>query len=277
MRVPRFPTTLKLEDNTATLTGESQHHLTNVLRTKVGSKVELFDTQSQLVALATINKITPSDVYLTIDSITTATLAPPVHLLCAIIKPKLVDFICEKAVELGISHLHFFTAERSQIKSNKLRPERIDRVLEAAAKQCGATHIPEVSIDNSLKETLDTLHFQQENTENTSTRLKIVCVAPSDDAENNLQPTLITTNLKSFEQKSTKNTNPLEKLTKCAESYVLVGAEGGFTQAEHDCAKHYGYSPVNLGPNTLRAETAAIVACSTVVLHVIGVTTEGRD
>ena len=47
---------------------------------------------------------------------------------------------------------------------------------------------------------------------------------------------------------------------------ILIGPEGDFSKDEIDLAKEKGYIPISLGQNSLRTETAAIVACTTVAI-----------
>ena len=53
---------------------------------------------------------------------------------------------------------------------------------------------------------------------------------------------------------------PLKQAASCADTVLLIGAEGGFAPSEYEAAIACGFEPVSLGPRVLRTETAPLAA-----------------
>lgn len=157
--------------------------------------------------------------------------SPFIWLGQAIPKGWKLDFIVEKAVELGAWVVSPILAERSipRLDTNRTtaRLLRWQRVAEAARKQCGRIHPMKiespVSMQTFLKET--------ENAE-----LKIIF---HPKARVGLRETLST-------------------ISSTASVALLIGPEGGFTEAEVRSAEEVGFRSTGMGPRTLRSETAPI-------------------
>jgi 16S rRNA (uracil1498-N3)-methyltransferase len=211
-----------------TLDGPRAHYLRDVLRLGVGAEVLLFngrDGEWQAKVIATAKR----SLNLVLETQTRPQAPEPDLWLCfAPVKKARIDFIAEKATELGVSALVPVLTRRTNVERVNLERLRANAV--EAAEQTERLTVPDVrepaSLDQMLKSWLATR------------RLLIADETgggkPILDALADAQP------------------GPWA---------VLIGPEGGFTREELDrIAALPGVLPVGLGPRILRADTAAIAA-----------------
>jgi 16S rRNA (uracil1498-N3)-methyltransferase len=161
--------------------------------------------------------------------------ARAVHLLAGITANERMDWLVEKATELGVASITPLVAERSVLK---LKGERAEKkrahwqsVAVAAAEQCGRNRVPMVHAAVTLGQWLPTAPAGER---------WVLSLSPG--------------------------TQPLAQMTGSAAVTVLSGPEGGLSPAEEATALLAGFAPVTLGPRVLRAETAplAVLAILTV-------------
>ena len=143
----------------------------------------------------------------------------------ALIRPANFELILQKATELGVARFVPFTSERTVVSGE--RPARWRTILTEAAEQSGRRIVPEVA---SL------LTFDEAIADATKQGVPFM---PWERAD---RPRLASVHRPS------------------AELALIVGPEGGFSEAEVDRARARGVVTVTLGRRILRAETAAIVA-----------------
>jgi 16S rRNA (uracil1498-N3)-methyltransferase len=143
------------------------------------------------------------------------------------------ETFAEKAVELGVSEIVPLVTERTERMS--LKAQRMENILVAAMKQSGRSRLPVLAEPQPLADVLA----------DEATGARILCHESADpDA---LLPAIL-------------SSGPTAgALT------VLVGPEGGFSEAEVLEAERAGWRVASLGPRRLRAETAAIVAAAAVM------------
>lgn len=150
-----------------------------------------------------------------------------IALLVALAKGEKMDLIVQKTTELGVARVLPFAAERSVVRLDPAkgdeRAARWRRIAEEAARQCGRADVPEVRAPTSLADALDAL-------------------APG-------------TRAFAFHPGGGRLAGA-GAVTVAA----VVGPEGGLTDAEVRACEAAGAVRAGLGPRTLRAETAAIVA-----------------
>ena len=165
--------------------------------------------------------------------------ARAVHLLCGITANERMDWLVEKATELGVASLTPLLAERSVLK---LKGERADKkrahwqgVAVAAAEQCGRNRVPPVHEALTLADGL-----AQANARAPALR----CVLSLAEGARPLAQVAA-------------GTEPL---------WLLSGPEGGLSPAEEAQALAAGFVPVTLGPRVLRAETAPLAALAALQL-----------
>jgi 16S rRNA (uracil1498-N3)-methyltransferase len=156
-------------------------------------------------------------------------LPPRVRVLLPLIKGERMDDCIEKLVEVGVDELVVWPAERSIVRLGDKKLARLDRyraTAKAAARQSGRASVPAVVLSNGLADALATLPEGSR-----------VLLDPGADRGSLLSASDIT---------------------------IVSGPEGGFTPAEIDACLDAGFLSIGLGPRTLRAETAPVVAVALV-------------
>jgi 16S rRNA (uracil1498-N3)-methyltransferase len=162
-----------------------------------------------------------------------------------------MDWLLEKATELGAATLLPITAERSVLK---LKGERADKKLAhwqaiavASSEQCGRNRVLQVGQARTLEQALEQLSAAQ---------------APSQAARWVLSLSPGTRLL--HEMIQTIRSTHDHDATQPTEIIVLSGPEGGLSPAEEAQAIAAGFLPVSLGNRVLRAETAPVAVLSAV-------------
>lgn len=140
------------------------------------------------------------------------------------------EWFLEKATEIGIYEITPIICERSERKIINI--ERFEKIILSAMKQCNQMYLPRLNPAISLKEFI--------KKENKGIQLIAHCEE---------------TNKKSLKSILKSNTDYT----------ILIGPEGDFSTKEITLALDNNYIPVTLGNTRLRTETAAIVACHSVV------------
>ncbi len=161
-----------------------------------------------------------------------------VHLAVGMPANDRMDWLVEKATELGVASIQPLMAERSVLR---LAGERADKkvahwqsVAISACEQCGGNRVPTIHPAQTLTQWLK--------------------VGLSADATDPTQPHRLLLSLREGSQ-------PLRALaSSLPDALFLSGPEGGLSPAEEDAALQAGFTPVSLGPRVLRAETAALAA-----------------
>jgi len=224
--------------------GAARH--VQVLRMQPGESITLFEGVQDGIGgewQATITRMGRSDVAVRVDHHMPADRenARSVHLLAGITANERMDWLVEKATELGVTSITPLLAERSVLK---LKGERGDKkrahwqaVAVAACEQCGRNRVPVIHEAVTLAQWL-----QQ-----------------SPAADNSLRAVL----------SLAEGTQPLQRALGSSNTqpvYFLSGPEGGLTAAEESLARDNGFAPVTLGPRVLRAETAPLAALTLATL-----------
>jgi len=162
--------------------------------------------------------------------------APAVHLGFAVPKGKRLDWLLEKATELGAASLRPVVFERSVAAPdlNKAKAEKWRAACIAAAKQCGLDFLPEINAPEGFR------HFLEECAD-------MVCLLGDTGRDALSLPAAL-------DQSSIVK----------RQSVILVGPEGGLTDAERRQALAAGFRPVRIGANTLRVETAGVAMLAAV-------------
>jgi len=217
------------------------HHAMHVLRLGAGDAAELFDGRGGL-ADGTIVEARQGKVSVRVlGRRQVATRPQPViHLALAVPKGKRMDWLLEKATELAVGSLAPVSFDRSVVEPGELAGAKRERWLghcAAAAKQCGLAWLPEIHESQPLKDFL--ARFAQAGQ---------VGLAGSADAG----AVSVRTALASAPSDPTGGI--------C----LLVGPEGGLTDAEYAAARDAGFVPARLGSTILRTETACIALIAAV-------------
>ena len=205
-----------------TLDVAQANYLGNVLRLKEGGEVLLFDGVDG-EWLATVAEAGKKRMVLGVGRQTRSQESvPDLTLAFAPVKKGRVDWLVEKAVELGVAHLQPVITQRTIV--GKLNLERMRAHIVEAAEQCGrtalATIAEPVKLDTFLKGSSGTLYFADET-----------------------------------------GGEPATAVFRPGPATILIGPEGGFTADERATVRALpGTRPISLGPRILRAETAALAA-----------------
>ena len=169
-----------------------------------------------------------------------------IHLVAGITANERMDWLVEKATELGVASITPLVAERSVLK---LKGERADKKLAhwqavavAACEQCGRNRVPVVHYAVDLA---GWVRAQAEPT------------AAGPGSANALRLLL----------SLREGTRPLQQAAAGAGPvWFLSSPEGGLSAAEEALAVQHGFAPTTLGPRVLRAETAPLAALAALTL-----------
>lgn len=214
-----------------TVGGADAHKIVAVLRLSDGDAIELIDSAgTRFCARLHVdgNEVSAS---LLAAQANDGAASRAIDVAQAIPKGQKMDFVVEKATELGARAILPFTSERSVVQApGTAKFERWRRLARTAAQQCGRSFVPAVADVGSYDELLvrfaayDTVLFPWE-------------VAPAEPLRDTLPPLL----------------------EGASRVLVVIGPEGGFSHAEADAAVRHGGHLLWLGPRILRTETAAMV------------------
>ncbi|WP_440105913.1 16S rRNA (uracil(1498)-N(3))-methyltransferase [Acidovorax sp. BL-A-41-H1] len=176
-----------------------------------------------------------------------------VHLLAGITANERMDWLVEKATELGVASITPLMAERSVLK---LKGERADKkiahwqaVAVSAAEQCGRNRVPLVH------PAVDLAGWVRHHGAGAG-------IDAADAADTTTPPQRLLLSLRA-------GTVPLHAAVAGQDGRAVLflsGPEGGLSPAEEALATEHGFAPVTLGPRVLRAETAPLAALAALVL-----------
>lgn len=241
--MPRFfVPTANFSDNTVKITGDDARHIARSLRMAEGDSVTVCDMQGGEHE-CTLTRIRDEVCECEITASKKGENEPPVKITLYMAYPKAdkLEYIVQKAVELGASEIVPFESERCIKRPAPEKAEkntaRLQRIATEAAKQCGRSTLPTVTPPISFKEALSRA---------VSADIPIFCY--EGDGTRSLREVLC-------EAKDTKTVS------------VTVGCEGGFSLGEAEAAANAGFKMVNLGKRILRCETAPSFALSSLIYH----------
>jgi 16S rRNA (uracil1498-N3)-methyltransferase len=229
------------DDHSASLKGEQAAHLIRVLRAQTGMECDM--VAGDRVWRAVISGVSGDAVRFTLVAEVEAEPALPVTLLLSVFKFDRMEWIIEKATELGAERFIPMTARRSEkhlVQAAPARLERWRRIAREAAKQSRRSDVPVVEDVVLLKQAvriraphpgLSLLLAEQERTTTLYAAMQAALQQPTME-------------------------NP--------EVNLAVGPEGGWTAEEEALFGAEGWQAVSLGPRILRAETAGITAMAVI-------------
>jgi len=213
---------------------DQAHYIGRVLRLRAGDQLTVFNGQGGEFS-ATAQSVRKNVAVLLIGKQSDSNTESPlkVHLVQSISRGERMDFVMQKATELGVKRISPVVSEYGVVKLNTKRAaKRRDHwqsVAESACEQSGRTRPPLIDPPMDLNAWFGT------RTKETDTDLLF---RPGAATALVAVPT------------------PVSKVC------LLIGPEGGFSDSEYDDAELAGFSAVSLGPRILRTETAAIAAIS---------------
>ena len=230
-----------VNDTQATITGDEAHHISDVLRLKPGTTIELFDGTGK-VYQARIEHVAKGRVETIIlagseDIADSSQLSLGVALLTG----KKMDLVVQKATELGVAAVHPYVSRHCSVKErNPNKEQRWQRIALEACKQCNRPTVMECKPVSDLHSLL---------AEGKPAVTKIIF----------------------WEQEQTRTLADLFPAGTAppASIMALFGPEGGFSQEEITQAINAGFTPVSLGSRILRAETA-VISGSAILQFILG-------
>jgi len=226
-----------LRGETATVTGQELDHMRKVLRLAPGAAVTLFDDSGWEHEGVIRSYTAHSGEIAILKSFQPERESPlRVTLAQALGKGEKMDWVVEKATELGVAQIAPFVSSRTVPRLDRAgsekRQTRWQKIALSAAKQSGRTKVPDI---------LEITDFQNLVRQAWPCALKLLC----------------------WEGESQLNLTQLHRETPRVESLLLaIGPEGGFSADEVAEATRNGFKSVGLGKRILRTETAALVALS---------------
>jgi len=214
--------------------GDRARYLGRVLRLRVGDEITVFNGEGPEWA-ATIGGMTKNTATLHVgESCEAGTESPlKIHLVQGISRGERMDFVVQKATELGVKRITPVLTEYGVVKLDQARGQkRRDHWASVAASACeqsGRTRLPLIDAPMTLKGWFGSKPAEV-------------------DAELVLMPGAASS-LAAIDTPTTK-------------VCLLIGPEGGFSEIEYEDAAIAGFSAVSMGPRVLRTETAAVAALS---------------
>jgi 16S rRNA (uracil1498-N3)-methyltransferase len=231
MAIPRFFCPVPLASNaTVELPPELAHHAIRVLRLKADADIVLFNGEGgQFPARLLIDGKRGMAMLGAHDPIE-AELTGDITLVQGIPAGDKMDWIIEKAVELGARRLVPIAAQRSvlQLSGERLQKRMLhwNRVAQAASEQCGRNQLMNIDVPLTLRD-----YLQQENTDE---HASLFCHPGS-------------------------STTLAQAMASAPASLrLLVGPEGGWSLEEQALVERHALTPVRFGKRVLRTETAGL-------------------
>lgn len=222
-------------ESSDTLPESDSQHAVRVLRMKVGDTIEVVDGKGHRFLCRLMD---PHPKHAVVEVIERIDL-PPVwsnKIIIGIAPTKHLDrmeWVVEKLTEIGVNRIVPLRCRHSERK--ELKRERLEKIAVSAMKQSLKATLPTIDEMTDFKRFVTSIKTQQRY------------IAYCDD--------IVKRRLFAKEYQANTDTT------------ILIGPEGDFSAEEVKLALDNGFTPITLGDNRLRTETAAIVACDT--CHII--------
>jgi 16S rRNA (uracil1498-N3)-methyltransferase len=212
---------------------DAANHLCNVLRLRAGDAVLLFNGRDGEWRGTLTEASKRAAVVRAAERLRAQPAATDLHYLFAPLKHARLDYVVQKAVELGVSRLQPVLTRHTQV--TRVNLERMQANVVEAAQQCGVLAVPDVTEPVALGDAIADV-----------SRLLVFC---DEDAE-------IADPVAALRAAASGKAVPLA---------VLIGPEGGFAEDERAALlKRANSVRIALGPRILRADTAAVAALALV-------------
>lgn len=228
-----------ISESDITICGDDAFHIARSLRMAVGDEITISDGEGDKY-LCSLTRIRDDKCECRIMQRLESRTEPPFPITLCMAYPKgdKLETVIQKAVELGASRIIPFESsrciKRPKAEKQEKQTQRLNRIAEEAAKQCGRSRLPIVSAPMSFTSMLKEI---------SDTKLRIFCY--EDETGKNIKDLL----------------DGMDMPNCCA---VIVGSEGGFSSEEAEMAKNEGCQLISLGGRILRCETAPSFALSAI-------------
>ena len=237
----------QIQQNQVVLEGESFHHAVHVIRLRVGEEFEVVcgEAQAWHVQIKEIGKKRAIAEILGKNKLAALRL-PHIHLALALPKWATFEWVVEKSVEMGVYSVQplfsefSYTRQQKDYSANKI--ERMQKIIRAATEQSARAELLKLYPPKRL------LDFAGELNQN----VECVCLFAYEG------PTSL--DIQTALQHRTFNS--------VKDIWVIVGSEGGFSEAEVRDLSKFGLEPVTMGEQILRVDTACLSLLSVIKYHV---------
>ena len=214
---------------------DDKRHVINVMRMNVGEQFQI--VYEKKVYTCQIEEISKKDVKykVILEEENNTDREYKIIIACSIIKEQKMDYFLQKATELGVDEIIPFVSERTVVKIESKKDNKINRwkkIVKEASEQSHRMEMPKIS---------DIISFK--DLKNVNSDLKIFCNTNE-----------ISKNIKKV----------LQDCKKCGTILIVVGPEGGFSNKEIEFLSNNDYVSVTLGNNILRAETVPLFILSVI-------------
>ena len=232
--LPDLPAEVEPDAPPLALPAGEAHHAAHVLRLRPGAQIQLLDGRGRR-GMGIIQRARHGEVTVTIAQMSAPSPRPrpAIHLAFAVPKGKRLDWLLEKATELGAATLAPVVFERSVAGGEELSDHQRERWMGhciSAGKQSGCDWLPELAPPVKLAAFLEGLGLLE---------------PPQRRIVGHPGP-------ESLSVPEALGPGPLDAI------WLLVGPEGGLTDAELAQARSAGFASARIGANVLRVETACL-------------------
>lgn len=215
-----------LKDKEVILSDEDIHYLVHVNRLHDQSFLHIFNATDGEWKAQLIQRSKRQYVIIPQEILRPSTEQKPIHFYCPLLKHEALNWLVEKATELGVTDFHFFISDHTVV--NKANLERFQKIAKDAVQQSERFDMPNFHQPKSLK---DYIHSWSDS------YTYLVAYERTDRQRSNIQDFL---------------SKPMD--------HFMIGPEGGFSKEEVELFyKKPFIECISLGNNILRAETAGIV------------------
>ncbi len=227
-----------ISENEVQITGDDVNHIKNVLRMRQGEQV-VVSCGRGIDYNCVIQEVKEQVILLDIQREEPAVTELPVRIILfqALPKKDKMEFVIQKAIELGASEIVPVQTKRCIVKLDAKKEEkklqRWKTIAESAAKQSGRALVPEIHSIMTLREAL----------------------AYGGDIETLMIPYELCEDM-------TGSVSVMQEAAKGESIGIFIGPEGGFERSEVEEAMEAGAVPISLGKRILRTETAGLAALS---------------
>lgn len=230
----------QIQDKRVVITGNDVNHIKNVLRMKIGEEIAVRCSGGDQEYRCGIAEFAQDEVICSLRFVREEGVELPsrIYLFQCLPKADKMEFVIQKAVELGVHEIIPVAAKRCVVKLDEKKAQakvsRWQGIAEAAAKQCRRGVIPTVRMPMNIKEALSYAGGMD------------VRLLPYELSEDGMKRT----------RQLIEGIEPGKSVA------VLIGPEGGFEESEVEMAYAAGITPITLGRRILRTETAGLVVLS---------------
>lgn len=229
------------------LDDSDNHHLVNVMRSKINGTIHIVDSKNRLY-LTRIHDIIDGKAMLEVidlETVAEVELAVKVTIACGLSKNDKLDYIVQKATEIGMHEFIPLALERDVVKwpGNKIqtRIDRLQKIAKEASEQSKRIVVPQIKKLTKLS-----------NLINKSVDYDYIIVAYEEFAKQGKLGAL---------------KEILSEIKSNQSILVVFGSEGGISESEIHLLQAANFQLISLGPRILRAETAPIYLLSAISYH----------